>query len=238
MICKKCKQQIDEMFDFCPKCGEKINDDLNDSRKKPSSCFVTFVILSVLGMIIALIVDSIPTEKKETKIEKTKEEVPQYTVNDAARDVDKLNKSIKEMLDNKNPDFSQSIKYSNFLDVVNSQLNDVIYIFPNTLAGDSAVALRNKLPSSQKKIFPKIRRAWVAGLGNDIGMRVKCRNKSCNEIKIYGDRYLLEENVRADQEYYSPKFEKFRIKKVYYEHSFGGGTSVTIGNYYNDSELK
>lgn len=254
MFCRKCGCRVQDDSDFCPKCGEKLADESIDAKNEKLSaigaessnsekksagwvapalvvCAIAYVILKLAG---CMDVPGENTSSRSTPSVQTvsvKKEPPPYTLEDALKELSWYENRLSEYVKMKSMDFATAIKAAGEMKIMWTEIQAVYDKKHNEEQVRNAyLKLQKELPKAQKNIFPKIRKAWVKGITEDMArknVRISCRNTSCNEINLKSPEFLSIAVVQTVMDSFDSDFNKLRVKKIWFHDTFGSGTNVT-----------
>lgn len=210
----------------------------NEKGSNNLSCSQVFFIVIVLAAASWFF---FPSEKsghesssQETKKYEAPKPPPPYTEQDALKDLSWYEGMLSGYVKMNSMDYSTARKAMSEVNRMYADLNDIKSRSPYSVKVDSAYKkLLSLMPKAQKKIYPKMRRAWVNGRVEEfarMNVRISCRNKSCDQMTFKSIRYANISAIQADKDAYDSEFVKLRVKKIWFDDSFGSGTAVTYTN--------
>ena len=234
MKCKKCGFELDNGSQFCSHCGTKREEEEQSIGQQPLTIGKAFfILLAIIGFAYFSIpkTEDKDNEKNNSVPQEVKKEPPPYTLEDAMKELSFYENRLSEYVKMKTMDYPTAMKAAGELKIMYSEIEDVYNKkYYEDDVKTAYLKLKEVMPKAQKNIYPKIRKAWVKENAPELAknnVRLSCRNSTCNEINMKSSKYLSELVVRDEMDAFSSEFSKLRIRKIWFNNTFGSGTSVT-----------
>ena len=192
-----------------------------------------FVFFAMLAMYFVYSIGGYGKVKVESDERKVQEsgvnaKVPKYTPDDAMKELEWWARTVASYPERaENPDFSEAVKIANQLYNIKEDVGEIAAKFPdNEGLREGARKILEAVPAVQKRIFPKLRRAWVngqKGVMSEYGVRVSCGGERCDKVTFTGARYYSDGLAQEDYGEIKSQAIRLRFKRVTFSNGNGKG---------------